>query len=94
MLDDVRHVEAVAVVRALLNQEPGDDLPRRAAEQWLRENHPSPEAYLLALAWWQEHDTGGAGCDHDQVSTSSVPEPPTRQDRLDAGEELDDDQDA
>lgn len=52
MLDDVRHVEAVAVVRALLNQEPGDDTPRRAAEQWLRENHPSPAAYMAALAHW------------------------------------------
>jgi hypothetical protein len=49
MLDDVAHVEAVAVMRALL-ESPGDPFVRLAAKHWLEENHPPPEAYVAALA--------------------------------------------
>lgn len=57
MLDDVKHVEAVAVVRALVAELSefhaiegiacSDSMG--AAEQWLAENHPSPEAYVAAM---------------------------------------------
>lgn len=53
MLDDVAHVEAVAIIRALL-EAPNESLPRQAAQQWLAENHPSPTAYMAALAGLQE----------------------------------------
>lgn len=48
MLDDLRHVEAVAVIRALV-EDPSDLQANLAAAQWLRENHPSPETYMSAL---------------------------------------------
>lgn len=48
MLDDAAHVEAVAVIRAML-EDPANPMPRMAAKQWLLENHPSPEAYMAAL---------------------------------------------
>lgn len=49
MLDDVKHVEAVAVVRALLDR-PHDAIVNDAAQQWLKENHPTPEMYMAAMA--------------------------------------------
>lgn len=49
MLDDVKHVEAVAVVRALI-ESPGDLRANLAAQQFLKENHPPPEAYMAAMS--------------------------------------------
>lgn len=46
-LDDVQHVEAVAIIRHLLE---GDPQARVAAEVWLEKNHPPPDAYLAAAA--------------------------------------------
>lgn len=49
MLDDVKHVEAVAIMRTLV-EDPSDFHAQRAAEQWLAENHPAPEVYVAALS--------------------------------------------
>lgn len=50
-LNDRQHVEAVAIIRALVQVTPtelkGDAYG--AAVQWLEENHPSPAAYMNAL---------------------------------------------
>lgn len=47
-LDDVRHVEAIAIIRAL-----AEDFPmltvHAAALAWCEENHPPPEAYMAAM---------------------------------------------
>jgi hypothetical protein len=44
----LEHVEAVAIIRRLV-EGPGDD-PEAvlAARNWLADNHPQPEAYALA----------------------------------------------
>ena len=50
MLDDVRHVEAVALMRRVLDYAP--TLPpevRNATEAWLAEYHPPPRAYVAAM---------------------------------------------
>ncbi len=55
-LEDLRHVEAVAIIRNLIAaMGPLDGLDDyaleclHAGEQWLRENRPSREAYMKAL---------------------------------------------
>lgn len=54
-LDDRQHVEAVAIVRSLrdltlgLCDQPEEVDAVKAADVWLRENHPSPEVYVAAL---------------------------------------------
>lgn len=45
-LDDVKHVEAVAIIRRLV--ESPDLEGRDAAQVWLEANHPPPEAYAAA----------------------------------------------
>lgn len=45
-LDDVKHVEAVAIIRALVERP--DVQARDAALGWLEDNHPNPEAYAVA----------------------------------------------
>ena len=47
-LNDRQHVEAVAIIRALL-EDPLGPMPLRAAHQWLAENHPEPGVYMAAL---------------------------------------------
>lgn len=48
-LDDVRHVEAIALMQRMLD-DAGDRIPYRAVvEGWLEENHPGPDAYVAAL---------------------------------------------
>jgi len=49
-LTDVEHVEAVTIVRALLEQATsGVDVELRAgAEDWLERNHPSASAYAAS----------------------------------------------
>jgi hypothetical protein len=55
-LGDRQHVEAVAIMRALLEAGAGRDFdplgpsPYLAAEVWLRENHPEPAVYMAAVA--------------------------------------------
>jgi hypothetical protein len=46
-LGDVQHVEAVSIIRRLVDysQDPEGLVAARA---WLEENHPSPEAYVAA----------------------------------------------
>lgn len=48
MLDDVRHVEAVAIIRALAEEFPMFRVSA-AALAWCDENHPPPEAYMAAM---------------------------------------------
>lgn len=48
MLDHVRHVEAVAILRAIV-KDPGNPIPLSVAAQWIVENHPPPEAYTAAM---------------------------------------------
>lgn len=45
-LDDVKHVEAVALIRRLLDA--SDQFVNDAAEGWLRDNHPAPSVYSAA----------------------------------------------
>lgn len=45
-LDDVRHVEAVAIMHALLDGDPDGPV---AARVWCSENHPPPSAYMAAM---------------------------------------------
>jgi hypothetical protein len=47
-LDDVRHVEAVALIKALV-EERGSILVGAAALAWCEENHPPPSAYMAAM---------------------------------------------
>ena len=47
-LNDRQHVEAVAIMRALL-EDPLGPMQQRAAHQWLGENHPEPAVYMAAL---------------------------------------------
>lgn len=51
MLNDVRHVEAVAIIRTLLNhaQLTASADVIRGVEGWLEENHPPPPAYIAAM---------------------------------------------
>ena len=56
-LNDRQHVEAVAIMRALIEDPLGpasEGTAQRAARQWLAENHPGPAAYMAAL-----RDRGG-----------------------------------
>lgn len=49
-LNDVQHVEAVAIMRRLVDEPIGGDSQARiAARQWLAENHPEPSAYVAAM---------------------------------------------
>jgi hypothetical protein len=51
-LDDVKHVEAVAIMRTLIESPWGYGMPdelKQTAEAWLTENHPPPEAYMAAM---------------------------------------------
>jgi hypothetical protein len=52
-LDDRQHVEAVAIIRRLM-QPTYDRETMIAAEVWLRENHPEPAVYINALASSEE----------------------------------------
>ncbi len=47
-LDDLAHVEAASIIRAL-HEAPHDPIAHMAAVQWLREHHPEPASYLAAL---------------------------------------------
>jgi len=48
-LDDVGHVEAVAVIKRLFEEGSGFSIETTlAAENWLAANHPSSEAYVKA----------------------------------------------
>lgn len=53
-LDDVQHVEAVAIMRRLADTAayamPRDPEAVEAAEKWLKANHPEPGAYMAAMA--------------------------------------------
>lgn len=48
-LNDVQHVKAVALIRALL-EDPTAPTIRATAEGWLEENHPPPSAYIAAMS--------------------------------------------
>lgn len=48
MLDDVKHVEAYAIIRRL-SEQPDDFEGRNAAEVWLEENKPPASAYTAAM---------------------------------------------
>lgn len=51
MLDHVRHVEAVAIIKELVSQiaPMGTGTVAEAALAWCAENHPPPEAYMAAM---------------------------------------------
>lgn len=51
-LDDVKHVEAVAIMRAMIETPGGYMMPdelKATVEGWLEENHPPPSAYMAAM---------------------------------------------
>lgn len=51
-LNDRQHVEAVAIMRCLLDAVEHVDCDRagkQAATQWLAENHPQPAVYMAAM---------------------------------------------
>jgi hypothetical protein len=48
-LGDRQHVEAVAILRRLVEEDERDEDARLAAKVWLRENHPEPEVYIAAI---------------------------------------------
>jgi hypothetical protein len=51
-LDDVKHVEVVAILRAVIEQPAAMALPvelRETIGGWLTENHPVPSAYMAAM---------------------------------------------
>ncbi len=51
-LDDVKHVEAVAIIRLLIESPWAHAMPeeqREGVEGWLTENHPPPTAYMAAM---------------------------------------------
>lgn len=56
MLDHVRHVEAVAMIRRGLEGPPLLPAERAAIEGWLEENHPPPEAYSAAMSSMVEQE--------------------------------------
>jgi hypothetical protein len=62
-LDDRQHVEAVAIMRRLVEgrYEPFGVDPEtyHAANQWLKENHPEPSVYVAAMR--EASRTGGDG---------------------------------
>lgn len=63
MLDDVKHVEAVAIMRTII-EEPGVYyvMPgglKEAVEGWLEENHPPPSAYIAAMRSREAEPDGG-----------------------------------
>jgi hypothetical protein len=48
-LDDVKHVEAVALIRRLCEEGSGFSIETTCAvESWLEQNHPSSAAYVAA----------------------------------------------
>lgn len=52
MLDHVKHVEAVAILNAIMEQPAAATLPeqlRDTVKGWLAENHPPPAAYKEAM---------------------------------------------
>lgn len=50
-LTDVEHVEAVALINAILDHAPSLPQPiREGAEGWLKEHHPEPAAYMAAMS--------------------------------------------
>jgi hypothetical protein len=55
-LDDVRHVEACALMRNMLDDSPllSDDV-HDTVVAWLEENHPPPGAYVAAARAWGMH---------------------------------------
>lgn len=55
MLDDVRHVEAVAIIRALIENPYGPFVS--IAEHWIETNHPPPDAYVAAMSSLVVRDT-------------------------------------
>lgn len=49
-LDDVQHVEAVAIIKALLEASPAIPVTaREGTEAWLADHHPEPHAYSAAM---------------------------------------------
>jgi hypothetical protein len=63
-LDDVKHVEAVALINGILDHAPS--LPpeiRGGAEAWLAANHPNPSAYMAAMRLLSGQEPQAAGVD-------------------------------
>lgn len=56
MLDDVAHVEAIAIIKGLVEWcDPiGTGTLFEAALAWCAEHHPPPEAYMAAMASMKE----------------------------------------
>jgi len=58
-LDDVKHVEIVAILRTISEQPAFRALPlelQQTAEGWLEENHPAPQAYSAAMHAMYGHE--------------------------------------
>jgi hypothetical protein len=52
MLDDVKHVEVVAILQSVIESPAGHVLAnelKQTIESWLAANHPPPEAYMAAM---------------------------------------------
>lgn len=69
-LNDLQHVEAVAIIRRLVEGVEGGAGPgseaHLAGQIWLRENHPAPEVYVngieIGMCAFGGHELVGSTC--------------------------------